>query len=382
MKTMLGEHLILSIAAGKKDWLGHAINRQTNALMVDFELDQDTQLRRLHEIAAGMGLDGLPAGLAYIEAAGMRADEVFALALETCKEHNIGVVLIDSLGVAMGGDMEGGRDVITFYRETIDRFRAIGTTAIIIDHQGKLQMGESYQSKTQYGSAFKKHLVRSQFQIEARDGEADERRVTIRHKKTNFGPLMDPFGAKITFGHQKITIEADELSQADLAEEATVNVSKRILIALEDGPMFPNELQESLGVALKTIKNNLSNLRKAGKVKETGLTAGQAHQVELAGVPSVPMPIGDSTRDTPQGPTNSGNLGVPDPTPRPTGDTRELTDALKEFLPGLNITQRRVMEVIAPHLNEHPDPFVAFSVAVGSDKPYSWTGAQAEAVLS
>jgi hypothetical protein len=40
------------------------------------------------------------------------------------------------------------------------------------------------------------------------------------------------------------------------------------------------------------------------------------------------------------------------------------------------------MEVIAPYLDEHPDPFVAFSVAVGSDKPYSWTGAQAEAVLS
>jgi DNA-binding Lrp family transcriptional regulator len=109
---------------------------------------------------------------------------------------------------------------------------------------------------------------------------------------------MDPFGAKITFEHERITVEADELSQADLAEEATVNVSKRILIALENGPMFPSELQESLGVALKTVKNRLSDLKKSGRIKETGVTSGQAQQVALAGVPSVPIPIRDSTGDT------------------------------------------------------------------------------------
>jgi len=198
----------------------------------------------------------------------------------------------------MGGDMEGAKDVIFFTQGIIDRFRAIGTTAIIIDHQGKLQMGENYQSKTQYGNSYKKHLSRSVFQIEAREGDPDERRVTIRHKKTNFGPLMVPFGAKITFEHERITVEADELSQADLAEEATVNTSKRILIALENGPMFPSELQESLGVTLKTVKNRLFDLKKSGRVRETGVMSGQAQQVELVSVPGVPIPIRDSTGDT------------------------------------------------------------------------------------
>ncbi len=159
------------------------------------------------------------------------------------------------------------------------------------------------------------------FQIEAREGDPDERRVTIRHKKTNFGPLMDPFGAKITFEHEKITVEPDELSQADLAEEATVNVSKRILTALEDGPMFPNELQESLGVSLKTVKNRLSELKNAGKVRETGITSGQSQQVELAGVPRVPDPIRDGTGDTAEAPFNSENRGVPPQTHKIGGDT-------------------------------------------------------------
>lgn len=321
MKTMLAEHLLLSVASGTKDWLGHKINRRTDALIIDFELDEDTQLRRLYDLAAGMGMKELPEGLEYMESAGHKTADVFAMALEHCKENRVGLVLIDSLGVAMGGDMEGAKDVISFIRETIDQFRAIGTTAIIVDHQGKLQMGENYQSKTQYGSAFKKHLVRSVFQVEAREGDVDERRVTIRHKKTNFGPLMDPFGAQINFEHNKITVLPDSLTQADLAEEATVNVSKRILLALEDGPMFPTELQESLGVTLKTVKNRLSDLKKSGKVQDTGITSGQAQQVELASVPGVPSPIRDGTGDTAQTPINNGNRGVPDQTRKTSGDT-------------------------------------------------------------
>jgi hypothetical protein len=109
----------------------------------------------------------------------MRTRDVFAVALEHCKENGVGVALVDSSGVAMDGDMEGAKDVISFTREIIDQFRAIGTTVIIVDHQGKLQMGENYQSKTQYGSSYKKHLSRSVFQIEAREGDSDERRVTI-----------------------------------------------------------------------------------------------------------------------------------------------------------------------------------------------------------
>jgi RecA-family ATPase len=66
---MLGEHLVMSIAAGAKHALGHPINKRTDALIVDFELDEDTKLRRLHDLAAGMGIKELPDGLDYIEAA-------------------------------------------------------------------------------------------------------------------------------------------------------------------------------------------------------------------------------------------------------------------------------------------------------------------------
>jgi hypothetical protein len=226
-------------------------------------------------------------------------------------------------------------------------------------------MGENYQSKTQYGSSYKKHLSRSVFQIEAREGDPDERRVTIRHKKTNFGPLMDPFGAKITFEHQRITVEADALTQAELAEEVGVNTSKRILTALEAGPMFPAELQEALGVTLKTIKNRLTDLRNAGKVRETGVTSGQSQQVELAGVPSVPIPIRDSTGDTLELPKPvhtppDVNCSSHNPEP-PVGDHCRLVSG-SEFKKNINwpaFENRGLWEAVAQIWDEAGDDFKA-----------------------
>lgn len=181
----------------------------------------------------------------------------------------------------MEGDAEAARDVIGFMRAHVDQFRAAGITTLIIGHQGKLQTGERYQSKAQFGSAYKKHLSRSVFQIETRESTEEDRKITFRQTKTNFGPTLDPFGVKVTWEFEKITVEPDQLSQADLAEEESVRVIKRIITALEQGPKYPDELAEALGVEVKTVKNRLSTLRREGKIEDTGEKHKQARQVSL-----------------------------------------------------------------------------------------------------
>jgi len=179
------------------------------------------------------------------------------------------------------GDAEAARDVIGFMRAHVDQFRAAGITTLIIGHQGKLQTGERYQSKTQFGSAYKKHLSRSVFQIETRESTEEDRKITFRQTKTNFGPTLDPFGVKVTWEFEKITVEPDQLSQADLAEEESVRVIKRIITALEQGPKYPDEFAEALGVEVKTVKNRLSTLLREGKIEDTGEKHKQARQVSL-----------------------------------------------------------------------------------------------------
>jgi hypothetical protein len=304
-KTMLANHLSQSVARGEPDWLGHRITKPTNVLIIDFELDREEQVRRAYELARGMGYSAPAQGVYYHCAAGQSSRSVLTHALGICEENSVGLVVIDSLGVAMEGDAEASRDVLRFVKDTIDPFRAAGITSCIIDHQSKLQAGERYQNKTMFGSVYKRNMVRSVLQVEVNERLEEGLRLILRHNKTNFGKQLDSFGARITWEHKTTTIQPDELTESELAAEGTMNVKGRILLALEDGPMFPDELADVVEARTKTIKNKLSDLRKAGKVEDTGEVRGQSQQVRLATpptlrVPSVPNPIGDRDGDTKQ----------------------------------------------------------------------------------
>jgi hypothetical protein len=302
-KTMLANHLAQSVARGEPEWLGHRITKRANVLIIDFELDREEQIRRAYELARGMGHSGPAGGVYYLCAAGQSSKGVLTRALHFCEENGVALVIIDSLGVAMEGDAEASRDVLRFVKDTIDPFRAAGITSCIIDHQSKLQAGERYQNKTMFGSVYKRNMVRSVLQVEVNERLEDGLRLILRHNKTNFGKQLDPFGARITWEHKTTTIESDELTQSELAAEGTMNVQDRILLALEDGPMFPDELADVVEARTKTIKNKLTDLRKAGKVEDTGEVRGQSQQVRLTrppsiSVPGVPNPIGDRDGDT------------------------------------------------------------------------------------
>jgi len=52
---------------------------------------------------------------------------------------------------------------------------------------------------------------------------------------------------------------------------------------LEDGPAYPDEIQEATGLARSTVRNTLGSLKKSGRVEPTGETRGQFEQVGLAG---------------------------------------------------------------------------------------------------
>jgi hypothetical protein len=76
-----------------------------------------------------------------------------------------------------------------------------------------------------------------------------------------------------------------------------LNAADRVKFALQDGPMFPSELVETTGLALKTVKNALTKLREAETVLPTGTTNNTgAKQVSL-----VSPPLRDKDKDTPAG---------------------------------------------------------------------------------
>ena len=279
-KSVLALSMLQGLARGVENWLGHKIQRQMPGLYVDFELDEEEQSRRALQLARGEGHEGPPEDLYYLCAAGRSTHEVLRAALSACEDYGLEVVALDSVGIALEGDAESGRDVIGFFR-ALDRFRAKGVSVLLVDHQSKLASGESYQGKTAYGSVYKGNLSRSRIQVEAKDRGEGTLSVVLRQNKANFGALASPFRVKLTFSEEQITMQREELEEEELREERTLNSSDRVLLALRDGPTYPNDLVEPTGVKLGSVKNALTGLRREGLIEDTGNQHGQAREVRL-----------------------------------------------------------------------------------------------------
>lgn len=289
-KSLIALLLAMSVAGGKKRFFGRDVAAHGPVLYLDFELDANEQHRRVLQLAAGMEA-AVPNELLYVSTLGVRTHEAIEFALTVCEEHEVVLVVLDSLGPAMVGDMAAAKDVIEFHNCYITPFKEAGATPLLVDHQARQQAGEGYQSKGAFGSAYKEHLSRSLIQVERGDHSFEQGtlNVRLRHKKTNFGALCDPFDVALTFSDEKITASVRELASADRAQEATLNSKDRVVAALEDGPAYPDDLVEATGLARGTVKNAITTLKKAEQVETTGEVRGQMERVRLVAPAARPI---------------------------------------------------------------------------------------------
>jgi DNA-binding transcriptional ArsR family regulator len=281
-KSLLAMLLALSVAGGRERFLDRGVDVHGPAIYIDFELDADVQQHRVERLATGMNTT-VPEDLLYVSTLDFRTHDAIEFALSACQEHGAVLAVLDSLGPAMVGDMAAARDVIEFHNCYIAPFKAIGVTPILVDHQARQQSGEGYQAKGAFGSAYKEHLSRSLIQVEAGDRSADQGvlNVRLRHKKTNFGVLVEPFDVSLSFSDEMIVATTRDLTPADRAQEVTLNARDRVIAVLEDGPAYPDDIQEATGLARSTVRNTLGALKKAGRVEPTGEMRGQFEQVDL-----------------------------------------------------------------------------------------------------
>jgi hypothetical protein len=306
-KSVLALSAGTAIAGGVEKWLGRKVEN-CPVLYGDFELDADEQRRRAYQVARGVYLDKPPHDLLYVSGLGRPAGEVLMGCLDVCVEEGVGLFIIDSLGIALEGDAGDARDVIRFHNKYLDPFRAKGVTLLVVDHQGKTQASERYQNKRSFGSVYKENLARSVIQVEPGDRGEGLLTVKLRQTKHNFGPKAEPFGARLTFTEERITVDAHTLDAIDLAGETVLNARDRVMLTLKGGPAYPQEISEACHMPLGTVKNELTRLRKRGLVEYTGEVQGQAQQICLTedglSVTGVTDPIEDSDAVTP----NEGSL--------------------------------------------------------------------------
>jgi hypothetical protein len=269
--AMLSAGIAIASASGVDHWLGLRVLDHGHVLYLDFELDAEEQHRRVRDLCAGMGIM-IPKRLAYLSGVGITPEKAFQKALTFVDEYKAKAVIIDSMGLAMQGDMEKGKEVLAFHGRYINPLRRAGATPFIVDHEGKLQAGEKHKDKTPFGSAYKAWASRSvlQFVFEEYREEASELDIRVRQTKTNFGPKIDPIGVRFTFEEKKVSMGGYDLPDEELLEEESRPVKERILIALRLEGATNKQLQQITGASEGTVRNKLSELVGTGEVVGDG----------------------------------------------------------------------------------------------------------------
>ncbi|MDQ4145510.1 MAG: AAA family ATPase, partial [Actinomycetota bacterium] len=280
-KSVIAMLIAISVASGQEECIGLKVLKHGPALYLDSELDERGQHPRVQEICNGLGI-AVPEDLHYLSALGLDTETAFRRAYRAAKNLEIALLVVDSWGPLMDGDMESARDVIRFYNNYLKPFVDLGVSVLIVDHQARTQEGQNYQKKGAFGSVYKENLARSVLQIERLNEDRHEGKlqIRVRHRKSNFGPRIEPFDVTITFDSDKIAVATKAIPEGDKAAEETINGRERVLAALRKDPATVKELAADTGLSTGTVRNILSEL-----VPEEVATAELDGRTKLYGLP-------------------------------------------------------------------------------------------------
>lgn len=300
-KSLLAMHLGMTVAEPSRPyWMAFAV-KTVPVLYLDFELDADEQHRRALDLAAGMQLKAIPENFYYLSVAMMPPVQAFMVAAEECRRLGIGLVIVDSVGFALGGDAESAKDVLDFYRVCIQPLKDAGASPLLIDHQAKIIKGEKYSDKQAFGSVYKTNAVRSSFQIRG-DHEQGELTATFTHKKNNFGWKERDFSLKVVFGKGKTTVERLEASVPNPDREPSKK--EKVLESVGDlGRATAEMVARATGIGLQTVRNSISELLSEGALRDTGEKQGRSRIV---------VTHSHTTKGTGTGTTAQADTSLPD----------------------------------------------------------------------
>ena len=130
---------------------------------------------------------------------------------ETIQARKADVLILDSLGMAAGGDLNSPEAATRLF----EAIRTLDLPALIIGHTAKSTEGD----KTVFGSAFFFNLASSVWEVAAdHQEESSTLSLGLYNRKNNLGPRRKPFGLSIAFTGESCTV-----SEANLSESPTLS---------------------------------------------------------------------------------------------------------------------------------------------------------------
>ena len=243
-------------------------------LYLDWETDMYEISNRVNSISNSLGIDPQTIGIRYKPMVHSLLKEMDTV-LDIIAEHNIEVVVIDSMGLAVGGDIETSEAVLDFFRGV----RSLELPVLLISHKNK--------QGTIFGSVYTFNSCRMVWEVQKsetpnEDGSLD---IVMLHRKSNNVPQQQPMAWNIAFGDKEIkysrkdvyeTSQRNKLTIPRLVEKVVEESSKLTRKELNTQICSIKEVykpQEEVDKLHNTIGTAVTRLKKQERIEVTGIGA-------------------------------------------------------------------------------------------------------------
>ena len=244
-----------------------------HVLYLDYETDRETVSWQLKRILQGMNLPSV--SLLYRRCFLPLSKDCEAIRAKVAS-NAIDTIIIDSLGLACGGELKDAQPAIEFFTA----LRSLNVTSLILAHTAKSP--ENPKKRSIYGSVFFEAQSRNVWEL-VKVQEASEENVDIalyHRKPPPFGKLSLPLGYKLSFTDTEIKVDyCDPRTTTEFLERMSTQV--RILESLKSGALSAKGIAEQLGLARNTCDQALKRLKDKGKIVKMGDKWGLVAQKEL-----------------------------------------------------------------------------------------------------
>jgi hypothetical protein len=256
-------------------FLGRAA-MQAEVLYLDWETDAEDSAARVEAAAAGLGLPEAPA-LRYSSLVRPIEDRVAQLA-RFVAEEKIGLVIIDSVGMAMSAARDGGdasETAIRFFRA----LRALDSGVLAIDHVSgdDMRRGRAGASKP-YGSVYKWNSARNAYELRERK-EPDHKgtHLALKHRKSNLAQHQPDLNLLLTWESGRAVF-----AHETVAPTVVMPVAQQILDVLSTGPATPRQIADLLSDDDNTYHEMDVRREVKGLMGQAKVTAGGDGSIRLA----------------------------------------------------------------------------------------------------
>ncbi len=198
---------------------GLVLKEKTRVLYLDWETTKEEIDNRVSMIRKSLGLNRdengefVKAGIEYLRMTKSLEYEKEKLKGDVI-DGDFGLVVIDSLGSAIGGDANSQDLVLKAYLA----LRELNVSSLIIDHPNKGGIGENTSGLSSlHGSIYKVNSSRQVFEmIKNQDVEDSTVRFALFHRKANNSALMREIGFKYVFENNQLN-SIDRISREQIA---------------------------------------------------------------------------------------------------------------------------------------------------------------------